>query len=886
MTPKTLDKYIAAVKKKAAAEGWSKLEYEIELNKLYDEMYDQYTSGKISYADMMGVQKKIVNAQNNQALQGKSAAPATPAQQGMSHDEYIGMWEALNKKKKAGLITQDEYSKLGDKLDKAYKDKKTAKEIEQEIGCDPGTLATDDSIIKLGKELKQVYGDASAEMQTKLDDFLKKAGPEMADLNQKLLDGTITAEEFDHLKMMTLQQKILGQKMDQLTGVMLNANQQAMAMINGETLHVFAENANYQSYQLSQDAKMDLMFSVYDEDTVENLIRNKPELIPRKEVKGVKDQAWNQKVIAGAVTQGVIQGDSIPKLAKRIATQTGETNMKAMNRYARTAMTSAQNAGRMEMLHRAKGMGIDVKKKWLATLDSRTRDSHQEMDGETADVDEDFKTPLGSHMKCPGDMAGKPGDVWNCRCTLIYEYGGYPNDPTMDQRIMYDEYYTTETDADGEEHKVFHRESRLITDMNYDEWKAAKTGGVLNDLDAAKSELAELQKQLVQKKVSETKVYKDLWKDPVTLADYPAKKAGIQAKKDYYDAEIDKYKQAQASGASWATDEKIKELEKKKKLLAEFEKNGELLEKRNNALKAVQGIYDKTGLQKTAEAPGVAKKVTAKRSKKQGEKQGEKLTEASGSPFGPEAYSKERKDKALWTTDKRKVDGIMRKKTGEMWRNATPEEREAIHEYTYTYKKFNEPLRGIEYGTSRYLGVGNTDLNAGSKRSGKKLNAITDLLDECSYDHDMWLNRGVRFSGMDKFFNVPMDLLQTGTESELRKALLGTTPTEYAFGSMGSAKGEGFSGDIIMNIYAPKGTKMLYAEPWSYYGHDKRGRLHEMDGANWDGQSTQPSYGTEFETILQQGTQFRVTKVERRGLGTIFVDLDVINQDNQQRWKP
>ena len=844
MTPKTLDKYIAALKKKAAAEGWSEAEYKKELNNYYFDFADQYNAGKITFAEMAAVQKKINNAEKNMTLQGKKAQTAKP---------------------------------------------------------DPGQQAADDAVLKLEKELKQVYGQAASEMQTKLNDYLKKVGPEIQDLEMKAADGTITEDELKSLKLMKLQQAVLGQKVDQLTGVMLNANQKAMGMINGEMLGVFAENANWQSYQLTQDTKLNLMFSVYDEHTAEKLLKDKPELLPRKEVKGKKDQAWNREKIANAVLQGVIQGDSIPALAKRIAVQTGETNMKAMVRYARTAMTSAQNSGRMEMLHKAKGMGIKCKKVWLATLDSRTRDAHGSLDGQKVDVDDDFQSDFGP-IKFPGDLSSKgsvPANIYNCRCTLVYDYDGYPNDPTADQRMSYDEYYTEETDEKGKKHKVFHRDSKLITDMSYGEWKTAKAGSKLNELNAAKYQLAEAQKAVVKAGVKEDKVYEGLWKDPVTLKDYPVKKAGIQAKRDYYDQEIQKYKDAQAMGSSWATDDKIKELEKKRKLLNEFEKRGELIEKRDKALAAVQDIYGQVGYQGTAAAPAVGKaKKAAKKAApaSSGANTGTAGQTGAGlnlstagekkTPFTPDAYSKERKDKALWTTDKRKVDGIMRKKTGEMWRNATPEEREAIHEYTYTYKKFNEPLRGIEYGTSRYLGVGNTDLNAGSKRSGKKLNAITDLLDKCSYDHDMWLNRGVRFSGMDKFFNVPMDLLQTGTESELRKALLGTTPTEYAFGSMGSAKGEGFSGDIIMNIYAPKGTKMLYAEPWSYYGYDKRGRLHEMDGANWDGQSTQPSYGTEFETILQQGTQFRVTKVERRGRGTIFVDLEVINQDNQQRWKP
>lgn len=842
-----------------------------EYKKQKSAMYQKYKAGEITNYAYIQWKKK-----NNPELQ--SAAQTAPVTQtGMTHEEYIGLWEALKKKKKTGLITQDEYHQLGVKLDQAKKEKKTVQDIAKVIGCDPGTLATDESVLKLGKELKKIYGEAGAEIQAQLDEFLKKHGAELKDLEMKFIDGTITEDELKHLKLMTLQKNILGQKADQIAGVMLHANKKALGMIQGEQLHVFAENANYQSWSISQDAKVSLMFSVYDEHTVKKLITVKPELLPRKIVDGKKDKAWNRKIIAGAVTQAVIQGDSIPKLARRIAAQTGETNMKAMMRYARTAMTSAQNSGRQEMLHEAAGMGIKAKKVWLATLDGRTRDSHRHLDGQKVDIDKPFKSGYGNIMY-PGDPSAHPGDVYNCRCTLVYDYEDFPNDAADTLR------------RDNET-------GQLITDMPYDEWKTAKEGSKLNELNAAKISLSEAQKAMVNAGVKEDKVYEGIWKDPVTLADYPAKKDAVQGKRDYYDQEIQKYKDAQATGASWATDEKIKDLEKKRKLLNEFEKRGQLLEKRDSALKAVQDIYDQVGYGKAAAAPAVAKKAK-KQSKKAAPASGGANTGAAGqkaaglsldsagamkTPFGPEAYTQERKDKALWTRDKAKVDGMMRGKTGEVWRNASAAERDAIFEYTQSYSKYNEPLRGIEYGSNVFKGVGKTDLDT-SRRNGNRLNYMTDIIDKCSYDHDMWLQRGVRFSGMDKFFNVSERTLRYGSEKELQNALLGTTPTEYAFMSMGSAKGQGFSGDILLNIYAPKGTKMMYAEPFSYYGRDKHGNMSGLKGKNWDGKSSQPSYGREFETIMQQGTQFRVTKVERKG-GQIFVDMEVINQDNQQRWK-
>ncbi|MDR1956349.1 MAG: hypothetical protein LBQ30_05795 [Treponema sp.] len=92
--------------------------------------------------------------------------------------------------------------------------------------------------------------------------------------------------------------------------------------------------------------------------------------------------------------------------------------------------------------------------------------------------------------------------------------------------------------------------------------------------------------------------------------------------------------------------------------------------------------------------------------------------------------------------------------------------------------------------------------------------------------------------------------------------------TDAGFVSCGSAKGKGFSG-YIFNIYCPKGTKMMYAEPFSRYGKGA--------GLDWTGIAKQSNFGYEDETIIQRGTTFKVVKVEKIG-SNMFFDLEVISQ--------
>ncbi len=87
---------------------------------------------------------------------------------------------------------------------------------------------------------------------------------------------------------------------------------------------------------------------------------------------------------------------------------------------ARAAMTGAENAGRAASYERARVMGIDVRARWMATLDRRTRRSHRALDGEV--VGDDGRS--GNGCRYPGDPRGRGSEVWNCRCTTVASMPG------------------------------------------------------------------------------------------------------------------------------------------------------------------------------------------------------------------------------------------------------------------------------------------------------------------------------------------------------------------------------------------------------------------------------------------------------------------------------
>lgn len=401
----------------------------------------------------------------------------------------------------------------------------------------------------------------------------------------------------------------------------------------------------------------------------------------------------------------------------------------------------------------------------------------------------------------------------------------------------------------------------------------AKLKDLHSQVEAIEAQKAEWQQKLNEKLIAEQK--KALAKQQVELE---AQKAAVQQQLD--DFEVKTYSgiwyNKDVTTADWAG---LNIEGKKKYYEGKFitETDPDLMQKYQDLYKQLEEL-DTEG-KAYADIQKELKQIQSQITKVQADLK--KLEQGGIIDSVDDAFSQERKDAAIWAKTTKEADDVLRDTCGEVWRTSPPIQKNAIYDYTQSYHKFNEPLRGIEYGSEKFLGVGNVDLDQiGVSYQGwkpgqmrKEINAMTDIISKSTYKEDFWLQRGCRFKGMDKFFNVPMDRLQSATQAELEQLLLNTTPTEYGFCSCGVAKGKGFSGDIILNIYAPSGTQMMYVEPFSAFGNG--------GGKNWDGIAKQGSFGQESEIILQQGTKFRVTKVEKTP-GMIYIDLEVIEQSPQR----
>lgn len=131
----------------------------------------------------------------------------------------------------------------------------------------------------------------------------------------------------------------------------------------------------------------------------------------RSKLFGKETTATTVEKLSKKLGEGIASDEGINELAARVDEVFGEFPNSRSLMIARTEATSANNLGFTEAY---KQSGVANAKEWIATADSRTRDSHIAVDGEIVKLDESF----GNGLQYPGDGNGDPAETVNCRCVL------------------------------------------------------------------------------------------------------------------------------------------------------------------------------------------------------------------------------------------------------------------------------------------------------------------------------------------------------------------------------------------------------------------------------------------------------------------------------------
>ena len=308
---------------------------------------------------------------------------------------------------------------------------------------DKARKQTDKRLKTLENKIKKTFRDAAKELTETIETYFSKF--EEADEKQKkrLSDGVITENQY---KLWRINKIATGNRYkalrDKLANRMTQAGEIAMSYINDTMPFAYSVNREWQKNDIvKQGGKIlkGIDFNLFDEATVKRLITKNPDLMPNypksKAIKRGIDLAYGRKQITKIITSSILQGKSIPNIAKDLIKSLPAMSMQSAIRTARTAITEAENAGRQDAADELASKGVIMQKEWIATAGKRTRKWHADADGQRVDNDKPFI--VGSEkLMYPGDksMGASGKNIYNCRCSSKRVVVGFKSTLTEEQQ--------------------------------------------------------------------------------------------------------------------------------------------------------------------------------------------------------------------------------------------------------------------------------------------------------------------------------------------------------------------------------------------------------------------------------------------------------------------
>jgi hypothetical protein len=287
----------------------------------------------------------------------------------------------------------------------------------------PSDKWTDKELESLEKRIAKVYQEAANDVDKEVKEYFAKFKLRDKEMKKLVDAGEVTKAEYQQWRLTQIGR---GQRFealrDKLAERYTSANETANAYVNDATPSIYSINRNYEAYTIEKSVGS-CDFTLWDESTVRRLIVEQPDIMPFYPAKRALDRgidlAYGKDQITKRVTSGILRGLAPGKIANELMAGITTMSRESAVRAARTGITAAQNAGRMDSYVAAEKMGITIRRRWVCTKDSRTRFDHGMADGQ---IVEGTKTPFvvgGYKMMFPGDKSlGAPGhEIYNCRCT-------------------------------------------------------------------------------------------------------------------------------------------------------------------------------------------------------------------------------------------------------------------------------------------------------------------------------------------------------------------------------------------------------------------------------------------------------------------------------------
>lgn len=267
---------------------------------------------------------------------------------------------------------------------------------------------------KFWKEIERLSNKSEAQINKELARAYKWA---LEDLKMRI--GAFMAEhqEFRYVDMLQLNKlESLYKQVDAASKKLVDAlkDNTYKADLKELELGYFGEFYNIESQLDNLNMGSNLSFGLMSEEYIKQVIEYPVNGVPLSKRLYGETLSSMQRQIKATITEGLIQGYSYKEISRNLSESMGN-GYKKSKVIVRTESGRVRSMARQEAVTKAKDLGVDIKKEWIATLDKSTRHSHAKMDGQIVETDEEFTSPRGYKAMQPR-MFGVAAEDINCRC--------------------------------------------------------------------------------------------------------------------------------------------------------------------------------------------------------------------------------------------------------------------------------------------------------------------------------------------------------------------------------------------------------------------------------------------------------------------------------------
>lgn len=318
----------------------------------------------------------------------------------------------------------------------------------------------DDELEKVNDQLISLYNQSTKSIRKEWDAFFKQLDEQIqpfveaidkSQAGEKAKAKQLYKKEYLRL---TIKNQAFMKMVSKTSKKITKVNKKACNITNSKMNNVYVQNYNYAEKVIrNKQARKITLKEV-----------NEVEPLEKKTINAKKDNRWNVKNLCSVALRGSIGDYSKEELTAGIIAVIIQ-NRKSSYRNAKDMFTYAENCGRFDSIDKANDEGYQVDKKWSATLDNATRESHQRLDGEIVSVDDTFS----NGCEYPRDPNGEPAEIYNCRCSLVPVTNKSPSSTRMER----------DGDLTGSFKKgnsFSNTESKIIDYLSYKDWWEGKHG--------------------------------------------------------------------------------------------------------------------------------------------------------------------------------------------------------------------------------------------------------------------------------------------------------------------------------------------------------------------------------------------------------------------------